>query len=126
MTMHISRMVPVLSSLKAVGEAVGVFVGALVNEVGDSPSTTGTDITWISSGLTSASGLAVPARSVRSLINPTGSLLMLSSARLPISGTSVGSSPGRTGGRYSPVITTEKSNALDDDGRRRWLKSASW
>jgi len=122
MMMHIFSMESVLSSCRVVGEDVSIIgVGVIVNLAGTSPSTTLNDSTSRSDTSTSEKRLEVPARSLRSLTNPSGSLLMEASAMVPRSGgVHAGPlSPGREGGRYSPVITTEKSKALDEVGRRR-------
>ena len=72
---------------------VGIGVGVIVNLAGASPSTILNDCTFLRSDTsTSENRLEVPARSLRSLTNPVGSLLMESSAMVPrLGGVHVGS-----------------------------------
>ena len=66
---------------------VGIGVGVIVNLAGASPSTILNDCTFLRSDTsTSENRLEVPARSLRFLTNPSGSLLMESSAMVPRSG----------------------------------------
>ena len=65
---------------------VGIGVAVIVNLAGASPSTTLNDSTSRSDASTSEKRLEVPARSLRSLTNPVGSLLMEASAMVPRSG----------------------------------------
>mmetsp|Transcript_15854 Transcript_15854/g.38108 ORF Transcript_15854/g.38108 Transcript_15854/m.38108 type:complete len:248 (+) Transcript_15854:203-946(+) len=128
-TMHIIRMLSLFFSsdkITVVGRGVGLLVGLFVMRVVFRSSSfvgTSKDIVVRSSASTSMKALAVPAaRFLRSFTNPTGSLLIESSATSPRfkSSGSGGRSPGREDGRYSPVITIEKSRALEPVGRRRW------